>query len=69
MTATLQLFLALGLGRFALLADLGFMAVSTLVTFALIARSRRGTAAADPGTHVVAEAEAVVADAAEHQLA
>lgn len=69
MTATLQLFLALGFGRFALLADLAFMAVSGLVTFAVIARSRRGTAAADPGSHVVAEAEAVVADADERQPA
>ena len=67
MTATMQLFLALGFGRFALLADLAFVALSTVATFALIARSRRSTATANRGSHVVAEAESVVAGAAERQ--
>ena len=66
MTATLQLFLAFGFGRDALIAELVLGAVATVVT--LVVMSRRSQRQSDPALPaVVAEAEAVVAGAAQRQ--
>jgi len=66
MTATLQLFLAFGFGRNALIAEAVLCAVATAVTLVVVSRrSRHQAVRAVPA--VVAEAEAVVAGAAEHQ--
>jgi len=66
MTATLQLFLAFGFGRDALIADLVLSAVATGATLVVLSRRRqRQGVRAVPA--VVAEAEAVVAGAPEHQ--
>lgn len=67
MVATLQLFLALGLGRAAVVADVVLTVAVLAVVAVLMARDRRRLAA--PATDVVAEAEAVVLEAGERQPA
>ena len=65
MLSTIQLFLALGFGRFALVADLVLMGVGVAIA-TVVATRRRGTTPPPP---VVAEAEAVLASAPDHQPA
>ena len=71
MLSTIQLFLALGADRTALVADLVLSVVAGGVVAAVLARSRRrqpAVTAADPAG-VVAEAEAVVHEAGTRQPA
>jgi hypothetical protein len=67
MFATLQLFLTMGLGRSAIVADLVLTGVAAAVGALVVRRALRAqppvTAAADPAVDVVAEAEDVLASA------
>ena len=69
MTATLQLYLALGFGRLALLVDLVLTAAVVATVAIVMIRSRRPQPAGPPVSAVVAEAEAVVAEARHHERA
>lgn len=69
MLSTIQLLLALGADRTVLVADLVLTAVAGGVVAAVITRSGRRPAAVAPAGGVVAEAEAVVHEAAIRQPA
>ncbi len=71
MFGTVQLFVALGLGRFALVADVVLTVAALTVAAAVYARARRTSlpVTAVVERDVVAEAESVVAGADEHQAA
>lgn len=67
MVATIQLFLALGLGRAAVVADV-LLTVTVLAVVAVLVMRDRSRPAVPP-TDVVAEAEAVVLEAGDRQPA
>ncbi len=67
MFATLQLYLALGFGRAAFLADLALTGVGAAAVGIVVARARRSQAPVRAESDVVAEAEAVVTGAGDHQ--